>query len=995
MVTRNAEQQMHNPADLAEVFVAGSLILIASFLIIWISGRAARAGQDAARQLARSESRMRELADSSPDLLFGLAPDGTTIFASRAAENILGRNCAELLGQNLLSLVVADQGPDAESRLQALIRDREPQSFLARTTGAGGARRFVECGLRLGQSEPVSEIWGSLHDITDRRTATDQVEQLFQLSEDFMAVVDFEGALVQTNPVWTAAFDLSQEHLRGTRFEHVFQLEDRPMVAAELVRLAAAVKVATFETRYRRGGVVRTLLWTAAPDPDRRLIYAVGRDITGQKELQRALAETRDQALEASRLKSEFVATMSHEIRTPMSGVIGLTDLLLGTLLDATQRRYVEGVRIAGEALLSVINDILDFSKIVAGRLMLDGIDFRLEDVVEDVVTLVRQSANAKGLELTVEFQPGVPFALNGDPARLRQILLNLIHNAVKFTEQGGVSVRIQPGSKRPDGRVPVIFKVIDTGIGIDPEQLEELFEPFRQAQAGATRAYGGTGLGLSISRRLADLMGGEIHASSELGRGATFVAELVFAPAADWGRSVRGPDARGLAVLVVDDDEVNRLVVLTQLSRWGMRPVAASSAAEALDLLTLRSAPVGGYDLAVIDMHLPDGDGLSLVQQLRTTPALRRLPVILLTSEETISPETALEYRISTWLTRPVQQSALFDALTRVALPSAFSGTSPSGPPADSPPGLAANRLSAPLPDSAPVPRDGPFQLLLVEDNDINQTVALGILTQLGYQVDVAGDGIQAVTMAGQHTYDAILMDCQMPRLDGYAATMQLRKQPATRSTPIIAMTSATFSANRQRCFDAGMDDSIAKPVRAATLQAALDRWLSPDRPSATIEMLDPTRPEAPVPAPRTRASLRPIALDDADAEIAGTDERIRELLGDASQLEVDMVRDIISSFLGRTVDLLERLTLAVAANDGQSAYRHAHSMAGAGLNLGTVQVVKISRQIEADAQAGRPALSAPRLVELEVALDRARIALRTLAVNLPVSTATSTSDT
>jgi two-component system, sensor histidine kinase and response regulator len=1029
---------------------AGGLILAATFLVTWIRRRASRAGRDAARHLAQSESRLHDLANSSSDLLFRLTPDGTTIFASLASAQLLGRTAEQLLGSDLLSLVVAETAPNAKTRLQTLIADGEPRSFLARTTGAGGVRRLVECSLRLGRSADVDEVWGSLQDITDRRSASDQVAQLFQLSEDFMAVVNFDGLLVQTNPVWTAAFELSKEHLLGTRFEQLFQPDDHEPVTAELARLAASSSVATFETRYLRGDVARTLLWTAAPDPDRRLIYAVGRDITDHKELQRALAKTRDQALEASRLKSEFVATMSHEIRTPMNGVIGLTDLLLSTTLDATQRRYVEGVRIAGDALLSVINDILDFSKIEAGRLVLDSIDFRLEDVVEDVATLVRQSANAKGLELTVEFRPGVPFALNGDPGRLRQILLNLTHNAVKFTERGRVSVRVQPGPTRTDGRVPVIFEVIDTGIGMDPSRLEELFEPFRQAHEGATRAYGGTGLGLSICRRLADLMGGEIHASSDLGRGATFVAELVFAPAADWGRSVRGPDARGLAVLVVDDDEVNRLVMVTQLNRWGMRPVAASSAAQALELLTRRPAPAGGYDLAVIDMHMPRTDGLALVQQLRSIPALRRLPVILLTSDETTSAELAVEFRISARLTKPVQQSDLFDALTRVAMPSAFTVTPSAnarttigpatddpvavGPVEDGPADASPSKTTAHThPDSArdslirsPIiaPRSGshlippsgadfPFQLLLVEDNDINQTVALGILTQLGYQVDVAGDGIQAVTMAGQHAYDAILMDCQMPRLDGYAATVQLRKRAATRSTPIIAMTAATFAADRQRCFDSGMDDFIAKPVRAATLQATLNRWLRPDPPSVAPEKLvletadpptlpvaantetTPPRPRTPVvygpaPAPPARVPAAPDAgfstqAGDGDGEAIGTEQRIQELLGDRSQLEIDMVRDIISSFLSRTVDLLQRLTLAVAANDAASAHLHAHSMAGAGLNLGTVEVVKISRQIEADAKTGRPALSVPRLVELEVALDRARIILRDLAVNLP----------
>jgi two-component system sensor histidine kinase/response regulator len=1006
VVSQESEAAVMRPATLFRWVAVGILVLLLGgiFLAPLIRRRANRAQLEAERSLHQSQERMRDLANSSPDVLIRLTPDGAVQFSSKASETLLGVPAQELLGRNLAPLLLAETELDTTGRVRRLATTGEPQLFLARTTDAAGVRKIVECNLRLGEAEGEPEIWGSLRDVTDRSSARDQVEQLFQLCEDFMAVLDFQGQLVQTNPVWSAAFGLGAAELMGREFGELFEPEDRGRVANQLRRLTTDPDVGTFENRYLADDVIRTLLWTAAADPDRGLIYAVGRDITDHKELQQTLAETRDQALEASRLKSEFVATMSHEIRTPMNGVIGLTDLLLGTPLDATQRRYVEGVRTAGDALLSVINDILDFSKIEAGRLVLDSVDFRLEDVVDDVVTLVRPAASVKGLELTVDYDTGVPFALNGDPGRLRQILLNLAHNAVKFTDEGGISVRVMPGRTDPDGRVQVRFSVTDTGIGIDQARLEELFEPFRQADEGATRSYGGTGLGLSICRRLADLMGGSISATSELGHGATFVTDLIFSPAADWGRSVRGHDARGLAVLVVDDNEVNRLVMITQLNRWGMRPVAAASAAEAMELLTLRSAPAGGYDLAVIDMHMPETDGMALVRQIRSMPILTGLPVILLTSDQTVSPAAALDYGISARLTKPVQQSALFDALTRVAVPT-------SGPPSD----LAAKDVESTQHQSEEPAGIGGFTLLLVEDNDINQTVALGILSQLGYQVDVAGDGLQAIMMCEQHDYDAILMDCQMPKLDGYAATVELRKRPNTRRTPIIAMTAATFAADRQRCFDSGMDDFIAKPVRAATLQAALNRWLRTDqqdqRAGAGAQPGDRQERDGHIERVRDEVSAahgqvatvaeaggrpageavkpavpapRPVQQPEPSS-IAGMQERITELLGDGSQLEVDLVRDIITSFLGRTVDLLQRLTLAVAADDSEAAYLHAHSLAGAGLNLGTADVVRISRRIEAEAKAGRPGQSVPRLIELEVALDRARVHLRDLAANLP----------
>ncbi|GAA3590779.1 hypothetical protein GCM10022223_01610 [Kineosporia mesophila] len=1024
VVSQESETSALRPAMFFRAVALGTaaLILLGVIGVAVLRRRALRAALLATRSLSENQRRLRDLANSSPGVLLRLDRDGLVDFCSVAAEQLLGIPGDDLVGRELAPFLVAESEPDTSARLETLISTGEQQVFLARTRGPGGTRRIVECNFRV-RIEADLEIWGSLQDVTDRLSARDQVEQLFQLSTDFMAVADFSGRLVQTNPVWSASLGMSPDQLLGLRFEEAFPSgdeSDQRRVAEQLARLVTDPGVATFENRFVREGVVRTLLWTVASDPDRRLIYAVGRDITSQKELQNALSETRDQAVEASRLKSEFVATMSHEIRTPMNGVIGLTDLLLGTPLTETQRRYVEGVRTAGDALLTVINDILDFSKIEAGRLMLDRVDFRLEDVVDDVVTLVRQNASAKGLELAVDYETGVPFALSGDPGRLRQILLNLTHNAVKFTDHGGVSISVTPGRLSSDGQVAVNFAVTDTGIGIEPARLDLLFEPFRQADEGTSRAYGGTGLGLSISRRLADLMGGTIRATSRPGQGATFVAELMFAPADNWGRSVRGRDARGLAVLIVDDNEVNRLVMQTQLTRWGMRPVAAGSADEAMDLLTNRSAPAGGYDLAVIDMHMPERDGLALIEQIRQVPALANLPVIGVGSGDEVADETVAR-QISAYLTKPVRQSDLFGALTRVTLTVGEPAPGVAAPVADHEPVVAE---PAPEPES---PARESFRLLLVEDNDINQTVALGILSQLGYRVDVAGHGEQALTMSEQNDYDAILMDCQMPVMDGYTATVELRKRPATRTVPIIAMTAATFAADRQRCFDSGMDDFIAKPVRSATLQATLNRWLRTDAEAppagrgektqpmerhysavrdklaamrdqdhvtvaapAPVAVLETTAavPRQPGPVEEILAQERPDAAGPPPEEMADTDERIAELLGDGTEFEVELVRDIISSFLSRTVDLLQRLSLAVTADDAEAAYLHAHSLAGAGLNLGTVQVVGIARQIEAEAKAGHAARCGQLLVDLEVALDQARVRLRDLAANLPEPT-------
>jgi PAS domain S-box-containing protein len=1039
--------------------VAGaSMLMIGVLSTGLILERRARARADALWYLEQNRSRMRALADSSPNVVFQLNCDGIVIFLSLAAEKMLGRAVDELVGSDLIERLVAQSAPSTRSRLQRLVAQGRPQVFTVRATGADGVPRLLECSLRLGATDAVTEIWGSLRDVTARRSAGDQLEQLFHLSVDFMAVIDDQGRLAQINPSWTTAFDVDAQDVIGTAFGSWFHAGDRQWVAERPAQLLDEDAVANFENRYDRDGVTRTLLWNAALDPVRGLTYVVGRDVTEQKELTRALAEARDEALEASRVKSEFVTTMSHEIRTPMNGLIGMTDLLLNTPLDASQRRYVEGVRTAGDTLLSVIDDILDFSRIEAGRLVLESLDFRLEDVIDDVATLVRQMASDKGIDLVVDYQPGVPVALNGDPGRLRQVLVHLVDNAVKFTDQGAVLIRVEPGAGGADGRTTVIFKVIDTGIGMDDARLQQLFEPFQQADPGTARPGSGSGLGLSICRRLATLMGGRITAHSEPGHGATFVAELSFAAATDWGRAIRGRDARGLAVLVVNPDKVSRLTMVRQLSRWGMRPVAAGSATEAMTLLARAEVPAGGYDLAVIDLQLSEDDGLALVEQLSAVATFANLPVILLGAPEPSDPDRAPGAGVIVRLPKPVQQSALFDALTRVAIPStAAVGSAGTG--------RASTQLTtAEFGSGRPSSRDGSFHLLLVEDNDINQTVALGILSQLGYRVDVAGDGLQALAMTERRNYDAILMDSQMPKMDGYTAAVELRKRTNTRSTPIIAMTVATFAADRQRCFDSGMDDFIAKPVRVASLQAALERWLPvgpPSDPSArsagtrpgvdswpdaavasepgpavpvgpeglagpgvSVEpgvavepgmsaepgapvdpgvtsdpsvavdravavapgvAVEPARSIGPaaatavVPVPRTEAAIT------GPGVIADTGQRITELLGHGTAAEVELVRELIASFLGRTLDLHQRLSLAVTADDAEAACQHAHSLSEAGENLGTVEVVQISRQIEADARAGRPGLSVARLVLLGVALDRARIQLGEVAAALP----------
>ncbi|MFC4787295.1 response regulator [Nocardioides sp. MAHUQ-72] len=672
--------------------------------------------------------------------------------------------------------------------------------------------------------------------------------------------------------------------------------------------------------------------------------------VAERERAERALASARDAAMEASRQKSEFLATMSHEIRTPLNGVIGLNDLLLRTRLDPEQTRLASGVQVASRALLGVINDVLDFSKIEAGKLQLERLDFEVRPVFDQVASLLSESARRKGLDLLVSCNPDVPEVLCGDPTRLAQVLTNLGSNAVKFTERGEVHVRATAESTA-DGGTLLRVEVSDTGVGIRESDVGGLFDPFTQADASTTRVYGGTGLGLAISREIVEALGGEIGLLPNPRGGSVFWFTARFAAPSGSRLELEDEYARerlgGRRVLVVDDNEHNRLILGEQLSWWQVRSTGVADADAALAALADAAAEGDPYVGLLLDMVMPREDGLELAERVRRDPAHDDLVILMLTSREVLDAARVRDARIADLLFKPVLAGTLRETLLQHL--------------AGVPPRPVGGATAAP---SVRTRR----RVLVVEDNPVNQMVAVGMLEAIGYAAVTADDGRSAIDALAGDTYDAVLMDVQMPRMDGYAATREIRAHETMGHIPVIAMTAAAVEGERDRCLAAGMDDFLTKPVDPGALRTVLGRWLADDHSSEEHHPM----PETPHPAS---------AIDGLD--LARLDE-LRDLdPGDTTYLD-----RAIGNFVANTPTTMATIRGACEAGDVETLRQVAHKLAGGALNLGVTPAGRIAQQIELAVESGSVAGAAELVDELEEALALGRSAV--LAYQASYSTAT-----
>jgi PAS domain S-box-containing protein len=924
-----------------------SLFLIAVFAIMLIklydrTQRSLREQFQAALRLrlseeesARERSYLNAILASAPSAIATVRGEGRVLAVNPAFERMFGYPALEAVGRVLNQLIVPVGQEDAARELDRQLGDRPLIVELERRRRDGrtipvrvsAARvRGVGQDVRLVVYDDISDMKMAQRAL---KVAEEQYRHLVESSSDLVWKIDAKGHWVFLNAACREVYGREAEDLLGRPLVDVVAPERMVADRAVFQRVLAGEEFSDYETIHLAAdGTPRHMSFAARPvrDSSGTVVGAHGtaRDVTGRVAAREILEQARREAVHAAEAKSAFLANMSHEIRTPMNGVLGMLELLLDTTLTPEQRHSAELARGSAEALLTVINDVLDFSKIEAGYLEFEEIPFELAGLVDSAVRLLAPRASERNVELLYEVAPDVPRTVRGDPGRLRQILTNLVSNSVKFTHRGEVVVSVSRAETGNDGKARLRFRVRDTGIGIAAEKIDEIFGEFAQADASMTRQYGGTGLGLTISRRLTEIMGGTIVVESTVGKGSTFVFTLPLAEVTDAVESEPASSLarlHGVRGLVVDDNPTNRRIVRDMLDGVGMDLDECADAPQALARLRSAAAERKPYGVAIIDAQMPGSDGFDLAREVQRDPGLQSIRLMMLTSAGRQGDgQRCRDVGLSAYLTKPVSRVELLEALARV-----FGSQSVEQP----------NALVTRYSIEETRRR---MNVLLVEDNPVNQQVATAMLRKRGHYVTIAENGRLAVDAVRAGKFDLVLMDIQMPVLDGIGATKEIRADARFHDLPIIALTAHALHQERDHFFEAGMNGFVPKPFKPHELFAAVEGWGAAD--AALV------------------AAAPPAAGNGVPVDVEGFRRSMRE-----AGIE-DVVPEMLQVFMDDAPMRMQALTEAVEAGEPGAIREAAHAYKSAARTILAKGLSALLQEVE-DAGRGGDSATARMLID------------------------------
>jgi PAS domain S-box-containing protein len=904
--------------------------------------------------LARERYLLNALLDNAPDYIYFKDMKSRFIKTSRSHAKAFGlSDPVEVIGKTDFDFFTEDHARPAYEDEQEIIRTGQSLSKEERETWVDRPDTWVLSTKMplLDQEGNIIGTFGTSKDITERKQVEAELLREKQFLETLnlnspvaIVILDSGEHIVSANPAFERLFGYAPLEVIGKKLDALVTTPDTIQEASEYTRQAMTGPVHGFARRRKKNGEMITVELYGVPvvvEGEKVGTLAIYHDIT-------ELDKARTEAEEANRAKSEFLANMSHEIRTPMNGVIGMLELALDTPLTSEQRDYLETSLQSAEALLTLLNDILDFSKIEAGRLEMDTINFNLRNTVEDVAYTLAKRAQEKGLEIACLIHPDLASDLRGDPGRLRQILVNLVGNAIKFTHHGEIVIQAEP-IEETDTHVLVHLGVQDTGIGIPPERLAAVFDRFTQADGSTTRKYGGTGLGLTICKQLVEAMGGKIGVESTPGIGSTFWFEINFAKQPTTKRGT-GPLSLGPAnllearVLVVDDNQINRVVLKKNVEALGSRVDAVTSGAKGLEILRNAHRAGDPYHVVLLDMQMPGMDGEQTARAIKSDPAVKDVKILILTSMGQRGDAVRLEaLGCSGYLLKPVKQQLLFDAVIAVLGQKEERSTS------------LVTRHSI-----AEEKKLG-LRLLLAEDNPINQKLAVVLLQKAGYSVDAVENGAQALYNVQANPYSAILMDVQMPEMDGLEATRKIREleEGTGQHIPIIAMTAHAMQGDRERCLEAGMDDYVSKPLEPKVLFNVLDRWAQAGSEVVEEEVQDYSSSEDVFSADlddglfgESMPSTEPEAEIDDPVALVVSYEQVVPVNFDTALDRFDgdqgFMMEMFKEYKDHLPGRLEEIHATLRDGDASRLARLAHNLKGISLNFSAEPVADLALKLE-----------------------------------------------